>query len=71
MELRFGESKETPQGNFPRDVATAIKSGFIATVSPSTNIVSRTGGIRSQFCNSKTVRIGAGGLIRHSLKLNR
>lgn len=43
MEMRFGEAKETPPTNFPRDIANGIKSGFITTVTPRTYIVSRTG----------------------------
>jgi hypothetical protein len=43
MELRFAEAKETQPTNFPRDIATGIKSGLIATVTPRTYIVSRTG----------------------------
>jgi hypothetical protein len=43
METRFGEAKETQPANFPRDVANAIKSGFITTITPRTYIVSRTG----------------------------
>jgi hypothetical protein len=43
METRFGEAKETQPANFPRDISTAIKSGLIATVTPRTYIVSRTG----------------------------
>jgi hypothetical protein len=43
METRFSEAKESPPSNFPRDIATGIKSGFIATVTPRTYIVSRTG----------------------------
>ena len=43
MEIRFADAKETPPTNFPRDIATGIKSGFITTVTPRTYIVSRTG----------------------------
>jgi len=43
MEKRFAEAKETQPANFPRDIATAIKTGFITTVTPRTYIVSRTG----------------------------
>ncbi|MGA2684079.1 MAG: hypothetical protein ABSF51_03405 [Verrucomicrobiota bacterium] len=43
MESRFAEAKDTPPANFPRDISTAIKSGLIATVTPRTYIVSRTG----------------------------
>jgi hypothetical protein len=43
METRFAEAKETSPTNFPRDIATGIKSGFITTVTPRTYIVSRTG----------------------------
>jgi hypothetical protein len=43
METRFSEAKETQPANFPRDISTAIKSGIIATVTPRTYIVSRTG----------------------------
>ncbi len=43
METRFGEAKDTPPANFPRDIAAAIKSGLIASVTPRTYTVSRTG----------------------------
>jgi hypothetical protein len=43
METRFGEAKETQPANFPRDISAAIKSGQVATVTPRTYIVSRSG----------------------------
>ena len=43
METRFAEAKDAPPGNFPRDISSAIKSGLIATVTPRTYTVSRTG----------------------------
>lgn len=43
METEFSAAKEAPPSNFPRDIANAIKSGLIATVTPRTYKVSRTG----------------------------
>jgi hypothetical protein len=43
METRFVEAKDNRPSNFPRDIGSAIKSGFITTVTPRTYIVSRTG----------------------------
>lgn len=43
MEARFSEAKEGFPGNFPRDIATAIKEGLIAPVTPRTYKVSRSG----------------------------
>lgn len=43
METQFSTAKESPPSNFPRDIANAIKSGLIATVTPRTYRVSRTG----------------------------
>lgn len=43
METRFTEARETQPANFSRDIANAIKSGFITTVTPRTYTVSRTG----------------------------
>jgi hypothetical protein len=43
MEIKFSEAKEPFPGNFSRDVITAIKDGFIATVTPRTYKISRTG----------------------------
>ena len=50
---RFGEAKDNEPANFPRDIATAIKSGWIATKTPRTYIVSRTGWIRLSTAISK------------------
>jgi hypothetical protein len=43
MENRFSEAREQFPGNFGRDIATAIKGGIIAAVTPRTYAVSRTG----------------------------
>ena len=43
MEACFADAKENPPSNFPRDIATAIKTGIIAPVTPRTYRVSRTG----------------------------
>jgi hypothetical protein len=43
MESRFSEAKEGFPANFPRDIATAIKEGLVAPVTPRTYKVSRTG----------------------------
>jgi hypothetical protein len=40
---RFSEAKDSPPANFPRDIATAIKAGFVTTKTPRTYIVTRTG----------------------------
>lgn len=43
METRFSEAREGFPGNFPRDMHNAIKDNWIATVTPRTYKVSRTG----------------------------
>jgi hypothetical protein len=43
VEKRFADAKEAFPANFPRDIAAAIKDGLIATVTPRTYRVSRTG----------------------------
>ena len=43
MEKLFAESKEQFPANFPRDIATAIKDGWIAKPTERTYCVSRTG----------------------------
>ena len=43
MEAVFMQAKERPPGNFPRDIKTAIKSGWIHTHTPRTYSVTRTG----------------------------
>jgi hypothetical protein len=43
MEHRFSEAKEPWPGNFSRDVSMAIKNGLLATVTPRTYKISRTG----------------------------
>jgi hypothetical protein len=39
----FGEAKESPPANFPREIRNAIKAGDIRPVTPRTYAVSRTG----------------------------
>lgn len=43
METRFSEARESFPGNFPRDMSSAIKESLIATVTPRTYKISRTG----------------------------
>ena len=43
METKFSEAKEPFPANFSRDVVTAIKDSMIATVTPRTYKVSRSG----------------------------
>jgi len=43
MEGKFAEAKEGFPGNFARDIANAVKEGIIATVTPRTYTVSRSG----------------------------
>ena len=43
METKFSEAKESFPANFSRDVVTSIKDGIIATVTPRTYKVSRSG----------------------------
>jgi hypothetical protein len=43
MEARFAEAREGFPANFPRDIRAAIRDGLIATVTPRTYRVSRTG----------------------------
>lgn len=43
MEAKFSEAKEAFPANFSRDIVSAIKSGQVATVTPRTYKVSRTG----------------------------
>jgi hypothetical protein len=43
MDETFRQAKEKPPNNFPRDVKTAIKSGWIHAETPRTYVVTRTG----------------------------
>jgi hypothetical protein len=43
MEARFTEAREGFPANFPRDIRVAIRDGLIATITPRTYRVSRTG----------------------------
>ena len=43
MDTVFMNAKERPPANFPRDIKTAIKSGWIHTHTPRTYSVTRTG----------------------------
>jgi hypothetical protein len=43
MDAVFMNAKERPPANFPRDIRTAIKSGWIHTHTPRTYSVTRTG----------------------------
>jgi len=43
MDSVFMNAKERPPANFPRDIRTAIKSGWIHTHTPRTYSVTRTG----------------------------
>ena len=43
MDAVFLNAKERPPANFPRDIKTAIKSGWIHTHTPRTYSVTRTG----------------------------
>jgi hypothetical protein len=43
MDAVFMNAKERPPANFPRDIKTAIKSGWIHTHTPRTYSVTRTG----------------------------
>ena len=43
MDTVFRQAKEAPPSNFPRDIKTAIKSGWIHTHTPRTYSVTRTG----------------------------
>jgi hypothetical protein len=43
VESRFAEAKESKPGNLARDLSKAIKEGLLATVTPRTYRVSRTG----------------------------
>jgi hypothetical protein len=43
MDETFGQAKESPPANFPRDIKRAIKSGWIHAVTPRTYYVTRTG----------------------------
>lgn len=43
IESRFSEARESFTANFARDIKTAIKDGLVATVTPRTYKVSRTG----------------------------
>lgn len=43
MADKFKEAKEGFPGNFARDVATAVKEGLLATITPRTYTISRTG----------------------------
>jgi hypothetical protein len=50
---RFAEAKDSPPANFPREIASAIKSMFVAAKTPRTYIVSRTGWIKVSTAISK------------------
>jgi hypothetical protein len=50
---RFSEAKDSPPTNFPRDIASAIKSGLVAAKTPRTYVVSRTGWIQISTAISK------------------
>jgi hypothetical protein len=54
MDKLFAEAKETPPGNFPREITKAIKSGDIRPVTPRTYAVSRTGWNRLADALTKT-----------------
>jgi hypothetical protein len=43
MDDTFKLAKESPPSNFPRDIKTAIKSGWIHNETPRTYVVTRTG----------------------------
>ena len=43
MDETFGQAKERPPANFPREIKQAIKSGWIHTVTARTYCVTRTG----------------------------
>ena len=43
MEEAFKQAKETPPGNFPRDIKTTIKSSWVHNVTPRTYTITRTG----------------------------
>jgi hypothetical protein len=43
METRFAEAREGFPSNFPRDIRAAIREGLIASVTPRTYRISRTG----------------------------
>lgn len=43
MDAVFRQAKEAPPSNFPRDIKTAIKAGWIHTHTPRTYSVTRTG----------------------------
>jgi len=43
MDDVFGQAKEKPPGNFPRDIRTAIKTALIHAETPRTYTVTRTG----------------------------
>jgi hypothetical protein len=43
MDDTFKLAKESPPANFPRDIKTAIKSGWIHNETPRTYVVTRTG----------------------------
>jgi len=43
MDETFKLAKESPPSNFPRDIKTAIKSGWIHNETPRTYVVTRTG----------------------------
>ncbi|MGB8367756.1 MAG: hypothetical protein ACLPYZ_14785 [Limisphaerales bacterium] len=55
METRFTEANEAFPKNFPRDIKTAVKSGFIATITPRTYNVSRTGWNKLAAAIAKTI----------------
>jgi hypothetical protein len=50
---RFAEAKDSPPTNFPREIALAIKGGLVATKTPRTYVVSRTGWIQISTAISK------------------
>ena len=53
MQTKFSEAKEPFPSNFSRDVVTSIKDGIIATVTPRTYKVSRSGWNRISDAVSK------------------
>jgi hypothetical protein len=46
IEAKFKAAREHPPGNFARDISNAIKAGIIATVTPRTYKVSKTGWLK-------------------------
>lgn len=46
IELQFSSARVAAPGNFARDISVAIRAGFVATVTPRTYRVARTGWLR-------------------------